>query len=100
MLKFIAPLAIAALTVLSIAPKSQAIPININSILFEQSSRDSQPRIVVKLGGQPQYSNRWEAQRRREFELQRERDAERRRHRSYSHQDRYDEYDGRYRRDR
>ncbi len=100
MLKFLTPLALAALTVVAIAPQSQAFPIDINSIFIGQSSRDAQPRIVVKLGGQPDYGNRWESQRYRQQE------ADRRRYDTYSHHDRYSEgrgdyhHDGGYRRDR
>jgi hypothetical protein len=75
MLKFITPIAIVALTVIAIAPKSQAIPINVNSISFEQSSRYSQPQVIVKIGSQPEYHNHWEVKNRRELELKRARAA-------------------------
>jgi hypothetical protein len=94
MLKFITPLALAAITVISIAPKSQAIPINLNSIYIGQN-RDGDTRVkaVIQVGDQPDYSNRWDVRRRREWEAQRERAAERRRHRYYSQNDRrYSDY--------
>jgi hypothetical protein len=104
MLKLITPIALAALTVLSIAPKSQAIPINLNSIFIGQNrDGDTRVRAVVQLGAQPQYANRWEDRRHREWEIQREREAERRRHRSFYHRDRDEdrgEYRGEYRHDR
>jgi hypothetical protein len=94
MLKLIAPIAISLLTVISIAPKSEAIPINLNSISFEQSGK-SAPRVIVNIGTQAQsnhrdysnrtYSNRWETQRR--YQLEQEA-AARRRHRYYSQHDR------------
>jgi catalase len=89
MLKLITPVALGLLTVLSIAPKSEAIPINLNSIYFEQSSRDVQPRVIVNLGIASEHSNRWEIQRRQELAQQREREANRRRYRYYSRHDRY-----------
>jgi hypothetical protein len=103
MLKLITPIVLAAVTVLSIAPKSQAIPINLNSIFIGQDrSGDTRVRAVVQLGAQPDYSNRWDWQRHREVEIQREREAERRRNRSYYHRDRYEDrgdYRGEYRGD-
>jgi hypothetical protein len=91
MLKLITPIAIAVLTTITIAPKSEAIPINLNSISFEQSG-NSTPRVVVNVGTQTQsnhrdypnrtYSSRWEVQRR--YQLEQEA-AARRRHRYYSH---------------
>jgi hypothetical protein len=101
MLKFITPLAIAALTVISIVPKSAAFPINLDSIFIGQSHGDDRPRVVVKIGGQPEYSNRWEGQRRQEeLRREREREAEHRRHRNYAQRDRYSDNRGEYRRDR
>ena len=100
MLKFLTPLALAALTVISIAPQSQAFPIDINSIFIGQSRRDAQPRIVVKVGGQPDYYRRGESPR------YRDRDSDRRRYDTYSQDRRYSEgnheyhRDGEYRRDR
>ncbi len=91
MLKLITPVAIGLLTVLSIAPKSEAIPINLNSISFEQSG-NSTPRVIVNVGTQQQSSHReysshgsysrWEVQRR--YQLEQEA-AARRRHRYYGH---------------
>jgi hypothetical protein len=101
MLKLIAPIALATLTVLSIAPKSQAIPINLNSIFIGQNrDGDTRVRAVVQLGAQPEYTNRWEDRRHREWEIRREREAERRRQRAYYHRDRYEDrgdYRGEYR---
>ena len=101
MLKLITPIALAALTVLSIAPKSQAIPINLNSIFIGQNrDGDTRVRAVVQLGAQPNYGNRWDWQRHREIEIQREREAERRRHRAFYHRDRDEDrgdYSGEYR---
>jgi catalase len=101
MLKLITPVALGLLTVLAIAPKSQAIPINLNSLYFEQSSRDAQPRVIVNLGIPSEHSNRWELQRRQELAQQRDREANRRRYRYYSRNDRWsndrNEYRGEYR---
>jgi hypothetical protein len=100
MSKFLTPLALAALTVISIAPQSQAFPIDINSIFIGQSRQDAQPRIVVKVGGQPEYSRHGESPR------YRDRDSNRRRYDTYSQSDRYSDghrdyhRDSEYRRDR
>jgi hypothetical protein len=94
MLKLIAPIALAALTVLSIAPQSQAIPINLESIYIRpRADGTTRVKAVIGVGTQPEYSNRWEGRGRREWEIQREREAERRRHRYYSRGDRYSDYD-------
>lgn len=104
MLKLITPIALAAITVLSIAPKSQAIPINLNSIFIGQDRHgDTRVRAVVQVGSQPDYGNRWDWQRHREIEIQRERAAERRRHRDEMHRVRYEDrrdYRGEYYPDR
>ncbi|WP_310486552.1 hypothetical protein, partial [Chamaesiphon sp. VAR_69_metabat_338] len=92
MLKLITPLALAAIAVLSIAPKSQAIPINLNSIFIGQDRYgDTRVRAVVQVGAQPEYGNRGDWQRYREIEIQREREAERRRDRGYYRRDRDDD---------
>lgn len=75
--------AIGLLTVISIAPQSQAMATNVTHVAVERPAGDI-AQITVKIGGQPQYSNRWEVQRRRQLELEREREAERRRHEYYS----------------
>jgi hypothetical protein len=96
MLKLITPIALATIAVLSIAPKSQAIPINLNSIFIGQNrDGDTRVRAVVQLGNQPEYANRWQGRRHREWEIQREREAELRRRADY-HRDRSD-YRGEYR---
>lgn len=80
MLKLITPIALAALTVLSIAPKSEAIPINLNSLFIGQDRYgETRVKAVVQVGAQPEYANRGDWQRHREIEIQRE--AERRRNR-------------------
>ncbi len=116
MLKFTS-LAIALLTVIAIAPKSEAIPLDIQSISFNQPARGQQPQILVKIGSQQQYANRWEEKRHRQLELrrEREREAERRRHEYYAQRhhardtyrpqvretsDRHSEYRAPYQRDR
>jgi hypothetical protein len=99
MLKIITPIAIAALTVLSIAPQSQAIPINLESIYIgPRWDGSTKVKAVIGVGTQPEYSNRWEGRDRREWQIQREREAERRRNRSYSRGDRYSDYDREYHR--
>jgi hypothetical protein len=63
MFKLLTPLAIAALAVISIAPQSQALPINLDSIILKQSSPDAPPRVIVNLGvPQPAYrgDDRWQ----------------------------------------
>jgi hypothetical protein len=101
MLKIITPIAIAALTVLSIAPQSQAIPINLESILIRpRADGTTKVKAVIGIGTQPDYSSRWEGRGRREWEIQREREAERRRYRYYQRGDRYSDYGREYRRDR
>jgi hypothetical protein len=100
MLKLITPIAIGLLTVISIAPKSEAIPINLNSVSFGIPGGDSHSQVVIKIGGQPDYADRRQSLRRREFELQQQRQSERRRYRYHSQHDRIDEYRGEYRRAR
>lgn len=94
-----AALAIGLLTVISIAPQSQAAT-NVTPLAVERSTGDI-AQITVKIGGQPQYSNRWEVQRRRQLELQREREREaerERERRKYSFRRGYNKYDGGYHR--
>jgi hypothetical protein len=92
--------AIGLLTVISIAPQHQAMATNITPVTVERPAGDI-AQITVKIGGQPQYSNRWEVQRRRQLELEREREREReadRRRREYYSQRNHDRYHGEYHR--
>ena len=97
MFKLIAPIAIAALAVISIAPQSQAFPINLNSIILK-SSPDSQPRLIVNLGV-PQSSYRGDDRWHREADRSSERDARSHRY-GDERQNHRDENWGQYRRDR
>ncbi len=92
-------LAIALLTVISIAPKSQAMSANATPLAVKQPAGDLQAQLIIKIGGnsdRPYYDDR-----RREDDyyrrLEQEREAERRRQEYYA-QRRHDR--ARYHRDR
>ena len=93
-------LALGLLTIISMAPASQAAT-NIHPLSIQKPAGDLHSQVIIKLGGQPQYHHRGEAERRRELEREREREREReaarRRHQSRGH---YDKYPGEYRHDR
>jgi hypothetical protein len=76
MLKLITPLALAALTIISIAPNSEAMSANIRPLSVGQPGGDLHAQVIIKFGDRG-YSRRAAAQRRRE--LEREREAARRR---------------------
>lgn len=101
MLKFTS-LALGLLTVIAIAPASQAATYN-NSVSVQKPAADLHSQLIIKIGGQPEYHHRGEAERRRELEREREREREReaarRRHQSYGHRYHGDDR-GEYRRDR
>jgi hypothetical protein len=99
MLKF-TPLALGLLTVIAIAPASQAAT-TLHPVSLQQPTGDLHSQVILKIGGQPEYHHREEAARRRELEREREREREaaRRRHQYYSHHHSR-EYHGEYRHDR
>lgn len=91
---------IGLITVILIAPQSQAMTTNVTPVAVERPARDI-AQITVKIGGQPQYSNRWEVQRRRQLELEREREREReaeRRRSEYYSQRNHNKYHSEYHR--
>ena len=103
-------LAIALLTVISIAPKSQAMTKTASPLSIAQPARDLQAQLVIKIGGHSDRSaSRGDDRRRDDYyrRLEQEREAERRRREYYSQRrqdrDRYhrdrDEYRGDYGRD-
>ncbi len=92
-------LALGLLTVMAIAPASQAAT-NINPLSFQTPASDLHSQVIIKLGGQSQY-HRGDAERRRELEREREREAAaRRRYRSYGNREYRGNDRGEYRRDR
>ncbi len=92
--------ALGLLTVIAIAPASQAATTS-NPLSIQKPAGDLHSQVIIKLGGQPEYHHRGEAERRRELEREREREREReaaarrRHHHQYHGDDR-----GEYRRDR
>lgn len=96
-------LVLGLLTVIAIAPSSEAMTTTDRPLSIQQPAGNLHAQVIFKIG-QPDYRNRGQAQRRREFELAREREAERRRreHDRRNHHrggDRDRNY-GEYRRDR
>jgi hypothetical protein len=92
-------LALGLLTVITIAPKSEAMSANVSPLSLQQPAGNLHSQVIIKLGGQPERYDRAEIRRR---ELEREREAARRRHQYHSH-NRYDDrdkYHGEYHRDR
>jgi hypothetical protein len=98
-------LALGLLTVIAIAPVSQAAT-NINPLSIQKPAGDLHSQVIIKLGGQPEYHHRGEADRRRELErereraLERERQAARRRHQYSGNRQYHGDDRGGYRRDR
>jgi hypothetical protein len=100
-------LVLGLLTVMAIAPASQAATTS-NPLSIQKPAGDLHSQVIIKLGGQPEYHHRGEAERRRELErerereraLEREREAARRRHQSYGHRQYHGDDRGEYRRDR
>jgi hypothetical protein len=78
-------LALGLLTVIAIAPAAQAATTS-NPLSIQKPAGDLHSQVIIKLGGQPQYYHRGEAERRRELEREREREAAaRRRHHPQYH---------------
>jgi hypothetical protein len=110
-------LGIGLLTVISMVPAAQALPIQNSNSDLHRLEGDLHSQIILNVNPQirreQEYHYRWEAARRRQLELEREREAqerlaaERRRHRQYakhhsngnSHGE-YRDYHSEYRRDR
>jgi hypothetical protein len=86
----ITSLALGLLTVISIAPNSEAMTAKIDPVTLDRSTANLHSQVILKIGGQGN-SRRIEMRRRRELQRQRELEAQRRRQSR-----RYD----RYRRDR
>jgi hypothetical protein len=78
MLKKLASLALGLLTVIAIAPASQAAT-NFHPLSIQKPAGDLHSQVIIKLGGKQEYRQRGEAARRRELERQREA-ARRRQH--------------------
>jgi hypothetical protein len=88
------PLAIALLTVISIAPKSQALTTTDRPASLQQPAGNLHAQVIIKIGTQTE-SRHEEIERYRRAELEREREAAwRRRHRYYSHRHNNYEYRG------
>jgi hypothetical protein len=89
------PLAIALLTVISIAPQSQALTAGDRSASFQQPAQNLHAQVIIKIGGQTE-SHSEESERRRRWELEREKEAAWRRHKYYSrrYNRNYNEYRG------
>ena len=87
-------LAIGLLTVITMAPRSEAMTANDHPAASERPAANLHSQVILKIGDRG-YSRGSNYQRRRELELQREREAARRR----QSRGRYDR-NGQYRRDR
>jgi hypothetical protein len=72
-------LALGLLTVLSIAPSSEAMSANINPVSLQQPAANLHSQVILRIGDRKGYSRRGQLQRQRDLELQRRREAERRR---------------------
>jgi hypothetical protein len=94
-------LALGLLTVIAIAPKSEAMSATTSPLSLQTPAGNLHSQVIIKLGGQSERDDRHdrgEAYRRRELELEREREAARRRHQVREHHDRYRDNDYRYHR--
>jgi hypothetical protein len=81
-------LAIGLLTILAIAPDSQALTTPNNSATVERPSADLHAQLIIKIGGQQEYHG--DSYRRRQWEIERERAREARRlRREYYYSKRY-----------
>jgi hypothetical protein len=86
-------LALGLLTIIAFLPASEAA-ININPLSIQKPATNLHSQVILKIG-QPGYSRRSEAQRRRDLQLQRERAAELRRRKYRGNYDKYDRNDRR-----
>jgi hypothetical protein len=86
MSKFTA-LAIGLLTILAIAPESQALSTPNNAATVERPSADLHAQLIIKIGGSPEYHG--DSYRRRQWEIEREREREARRRRREYYSKRY-----------
>jgi hypothetical protein len=92
-------LALGLLTVIAIAPTSQAAT-NVSSLALQTPAGDLHSQVIIKLGGQPQYYQRGEGARRRELQRQRELEREREALRRRQYGGHEDKYHSEHRRDR
>jgi hypothetical protein len=93
-------LAIGLLTVIAIAPKSEATVVNSSPISLQQPAENLHAQIIFKVGDRDRRDYyRRERERRRE-EIRREREAERRQYRNRNRRERERERDREYRRNR
>jgi hypothetical protein len=76
-------LAIGLLTVISIAPNSQAFETHTTSAAVQKPAGDLHAQVIIKIGGNSDYSYRGGYDRHREIELERERELYRRRRSNY-----------------
>jgi hypothetical protein len=93
-------LALGLLTVIAIAPKSEAMSATTSPLSLQTPAGNLHSQVTIKLGGQSERNDRYdrgEAYRRRELELAREREAARRRQ-SRGHHNKYYQNDYRHNR--
>jgi hypothetical protein len=90
-------LAIGLLSIIAIAPSSEAMTANARPVSIDSPEANLHSQVILKIGDRG-YSRGGNYQRRRELELQREREAARRRRQSSRRG--YDRSYGEYRRDR
>jgi hypothetical protein len=88
-------LAIGLMTVVLMAPNSQAMTTTSTTSSVQKPAGDLHAQLIIKIGGNSDYSYRGEYERRREIELEREREAYRRR--EYYANRRYHRHYGEYR---
>jgi hypothetical protein len=91
-------LVLGLLTVIAIAPASQAMTTNNSHVSLQTPAGNLHSQVILKIGGQPEYRHRDNADRRRE--LEREREAARRRHHYRGHREDRGHDRGEYHRDR
>lgn len=94
-------LALGLLTIIALAPASQAAT-NVNPLSLQKPAGDLHAQVIIKLGGEA--GRRRELEREREAarrrELEREREAARRSYQSHGHRQYHGDDRGEYRRDR
>jgi hypothetical protein len=93
MLKFMS-IAIGLITIVSFAPKSEAMSANIQPSSLQQPAANLHSQIIFRIGERG-YTRREEGQYRRDLKMQRKREAERRQSNRMGRSNR----DGRYNRD-
>jgi hypothetical protein len=92
-------LAIGLLTVISIAPRSEAMSANLQPSSLQQPAENLHAQIIFRIGDRG-YTRRQEWQYRRDLKMQQQREAERRQYRNRRNRERERERNREYRRNR